>query len=182
MNNDEPIYELSANWEWAHEAFFKQHFVGKRLSREPYAKGHHVTFTDGTAVAVTDGERNKVYHVDRDSYTGAGIIERAWIDTEDTAHTTSSAKLAPRKPEPAAASRYAHETPSTTARRSPPHGSKRPIRTRNPPITATTRKQLKPFRCTLCSRVICAPRSSPTTPHATAGKQNTRTSPSSAAT
>ena len=98
------------------------------------------------------------------------------------AHTTSSAKLAPRKPEPAAASRYAHETPSTTARRSPPHGLKRPIRTRNPPITATTRKQLKPFRCTLCSRVICAPRSSPTTPHATAGKQNTRTSVSSAAT
>ena len=56
MNNDKPIYELIANWECAHEAFFKQHFVGKRLSREPYAKGHHVTFTDGTAVAVTDGE------------------------------------------------------------------------------------------------------------------------------
>ena len=47
MNHNEPIYELSANWEWLHEAFFNQHFVGKRLSRAPYAKGHHVTFTDG---------------------------------------------------------------------------------------------------------------------------------------
>lgn len=57
----------------------------------------------------------------------------------------------------------------------------KPRYTRNPLITATTRKQLKPFRCTLCSRVICAPHSSPTTPHATVGKQNTQTSPSSAA-
>lgn len=57
----------------------------------------------------------------------------------------------------------------------------KPIRTRNPLITATTRKQLKPFRCTLCSKVICAPHSSPTTPHATVGKQNTQTSISSAA-
>lgn len=84
MNRNEPLSELSV-WDWtgAHEEFFKRHFVGKRLSREPYAKGHHITFTDGTAVAVTDGERNKVYHVDRDSYTGAGIIERAWMESED---------------------------------------------------------------------------------------------------
>ncbi len=93
MNRNEPIDELSANWDWAHEAFFNQHFIGKRLSREPYAKGHHVTFTDGTAVAVTDGERNKVYHVDRDSYTGAGVIERAWIDTEDTANGMYTQRL-----------------------------------------------------------------------------------------
>lgn len=93
MNHNELIDELSANWDWAHEALFNQHFVGKRLSREPYAKGHHVTFTDGTAVAVTDGERNKVYHVDRDSYVGAGIIERAWIDTEDTANDTYTQRL-----------------------------------------------------------------------------------------
>ena len=93
MNHNEPIYELNANWDWAHEEFFKRHFVGKRLSREPYAKGHHVTFTDGTAVAVTDSERNKVYHVDRDSYVGAGVIERAWIDTEDTANDTYTQRL-----------------------------------------------------------------------------------------
>lgn len=80
MNNDEPIYELSANWEWAHEAFFKQHFVGKRLSREPYAKGHHVTFTDGTAVYVTDTNREDSYDVNMRDHQNTGTIERAWID------------------------------------------------------------------------------------------------------
>ena len=93
MNHNELIDELSANWEWAHEAFFNQHFVGKRLSREPYAKGHHVTFTDGTAVAVTDSERNKVYHVNKDNYGCAGVIERAWVDTEDTANGTYTQRL-----------------------------------------------------------------------------------------
>lgn len=57
----------------------------------------------------------------------------------------------------------------------------KPRRTRNPPITATTRKQLKPFRCTPCLTATCAPRSSPTTQHATVGKQNTQTSVLSAA-
>lgn len=56
----------------------------------------------------------------------------------------------------------------------------KPRHTRNPPITATTRKQPKPFRCTSCLTVTCAPRSSPATPHATVGKQNAPTSPSSA--
>lgn len=42
MNRNEPLYELSA-WDWsgAHERFFDQHFVGKRLSNDPYAKSHH---------------------------------------------------------------------------------------------------------------------------------------------
>lgn len=93
MNHNDPIYELNVNWDWAREKFFNQHFVGKRLSRDPYAKSHHVTFTDGTAVAITDSERNKVYHVDRDSYVGAGIIERAWIDAEDTGNDTYVQRL-----------------------------------------------------------------------------------------
>ena len=93
MVNGEPIYELNVNWDWAHEEFFKQHFVGKRLSREPYAKGHHVTFTDGTAVAVTDSGRNRVYHVNKTAYEGAGIIEHAWIDTENTANDTYTQRL-----------------------------------------------------------------------------------------
>ena len=94
MDHNEPIYELSV-WDWsgAHERFFDQHFVGKRLSREPYAKGHHVTFTDGTAVAVTDSERNEVYHVNRENYGCAGVIERAWVDTEDTANDTYTQRL-----------------------------------------------------------------------------------------
>lgn len=94
MNRNEPLYELSV-WDWsgAHERFFDQHFVGKRLSREPYAKGHHVTFTDGTAVALTDSERNKVYHVNKENYGCAGVIERAWIDTEDTANDTYTQRL-----------------------------------------------------------------------------------------
>ena len=31
--------------------------------------------------------------MDRDSYTGAGVIERAWIDTEDTANDTYTQRL-----------------------------------------------------------------------------------------
>lgn len=68
----------------------------------------------------------------------------------ETRTATSSAKPGPRKPEPAAASRSEHETQSKTARRSPPRGLKRPKRTMNQPITATTQKRLKPFRCTTC--------------------------------
>lgn len=88
MNRNEPLYELSA-WDWsgAHERFFDQHFVGKRLSNDPYAKSHHITFTDGTSVALTDGQRNRVYHVNKTAYEGAGIIERAWIDHEDASGT-----------------------------------------------------------------------------------------------
>ena len=39
MNRNEPLYELSA-WDWsrAHERFFNQHYVGKQLSNDPYAK------------------------------------------------------------------------------------------------------------------------------------------------
>ena len=88
MNRNEPLYELSA-WDWsgAHERFFDQHFVGKRLSNDPYAKSHHITFTDGTAAALTDSGRNRVYHVNKTAYEGAGIIERAWIDHEDAPGT-----------------------------------------------------------------------------------------------
>lgn len=88
MNRNEPLYELSA-WDWsgAHERFFDQHFVGKRLSNDPYAKSHHMTFTDGTAVALTDSGRNRVYHVNKTAYEGAGIIERARIDHEDAPGT-----------------------------------------------------------------------------------------------
>jgi hypothetical protein len=88
MNRNEPLYELSA-WDWsgAHERFFDQHFVGKRLSNDPYAKSHHVTFTDGTSVALTDGGRNRVYHVNKTAYEGTGVIERAWIDHEDAPGT-----------------------------------------------------------------------------------------------
>lgn len=88
MNRNEPLYELSA-WDWsgAHERFFDQRFVGKRLSNDPYAKSHHITFTDGTAVALTDSGRNRVYHVNKTAYEGAGIIERAWIDHEDAPGT-----------------------------------------------------------------------------------------------
>jgi hypothetical protein len=84
MTSNESLYEISA-WDWSvtQERFFNQHFVGKRLSRDPYTKGYHITFTDGTAVAVTDGKRNKVYNVNKSSYEGAGVIERAWIDHED---------------------------------------------------------------------------------------------------
>lgn len=88
MDHNEPIYELSA-WDWsgAHERFFDQHVVGKRLSNDPYAKSHHITFTDGTAVALTDSGRNRVYHVNKTAYEGAGVIERAWIDHEDAPGT-----------------------------------------------------------------------------------------------
>lgn len=94
MNRNEPLYELSV-WDrsGAHERFSDQHFVGKRLSREPYAKGHHVTFTDGTAVAPTDNERNKAYHANKENYGCAGVIERAWIDTEDTTNDTYTQRL-----------------------------------------------------------------------------------------
>lgn len=44
MNSNEPIYELSANWDWAHEAFFNQHFVGKRLIYNPHAPLYHIAF------------------------------------------------------------------------------------------------------------------------------------------
>lgn len=93
MDHNEPIYELNVNWDWAHEDFFKQRFVGKRLSREPYAKEHHVTFTDGTTVAATNSDRNKAYHVNKDNYECAGIIEHAWIDTENTANDTHTQRL-----------------------------------------------------------------------------------------
>ena len=93
MNHNELIDELNANWDWAQEEFFNQHFVGKRLSHEPYAKGHHVTFTDGTAVAVTSSDRNKVYQVNKDNYGCAGVIERAWVDTEDTGNGTYVQRL-----------------------------------------------------------------------------------------
>ena len=143
MNNDEPIYELSANWEWAHEAFFKQHFVGKRLSREPYAKGHHVTFTDGTAVAVTDGERNKVYHVDRDSYTGAGVIERALGDPHD--HPVGARRAQPATRKDRRNQRRIRGTlgpaPHPPPRKQRRHHHQRSRRSPQPPMVNTRREQ-----------------------------------------
>ena len=64
MDRNEIIYELSADRNRAHEAFFNQHFVGKRLIYNPHAPMFHITFTDGTAVYVTD----------------TSPIERAWLD------------------------------------------------------------------------------------------------------
>lgn len=80
MNHNEPIYELSANWDWAHEAFFNQHFVGKQLAYNPHAPMYHITFTDGTAVYVTDTNRDNSYDVNMRDHQNTGTIERAWID------------------------------------------------------------------------------------------------------
>lgn len=80
MNHDEPIYELSADQNRAHEAFFNQHFVGKRLAYNPHAPMHHITFTDGTAVYVTDTSRDNSYDVNMRDHQNTGTIERAWID------------------------------------------------------------------------------------------------------
>ena len=83
MNHDEPIYELSADWNWAHEAFFNRHFVGKRLAYNPHAPMYHITFTDGTAVYVTDTNRDNSYDVNMRDHQNTGPIERAWIDESE---------------------------------------------------------------------------------------------------
>ena len=75
MNHNEPIYELSANWDWAHEAFFNQHFVGKRLTYNPHAPLYHITFADGTAVYVTDTNRDGSYDVNMRDHQNTGTIE-----------------------------------------------------------------------------------------------------------
>ena len=81
MNHDDPIYELSAGSGFAaHEAFFNQRFVGKQLAYNPHAPMYHVTFTDGTAVYVTDTNREDSYDVNMRDHQNTGTIERAWID------------------------------------------------------------------------------------------------------
>lgn len=80
MNHDDPIYELSADWNWAHEAFFNQHFVGKRLIYNPHAPMYHITFADGTAVYVTDTNREDSYDVNMRDHQNTGPIERAWFN------------------------------------------------------------------------------------------------------
>lgn len=80
MNHNEPIYTLSADSRFAaHEAFFNQHFVGKRLAYTPHAPMCHITFTDGTAVYVTDTNRDNSYDVNMRDHQNAGVIERAWL-------------------------------------------------------------------------------------------------------
>ena len=80
MDHNEIIYELSADQNRAHEAFFNQHFVGKRLIYNPHAPMYHITFADGTAVYVTDTNRENSYDVNMRDHRSTGIIERAWID------------------------------------------------------------------------------------------------------
>lgn len=80
MNHNEPIHELSANWDWAHEAFFNQRFVGKQLAYNPHAPMYHITFADGTAVYVTDTNRENSYDVNMRDHQNTGTITRAWID------------------------------------------------------------------------------------------------------
>ena len=81
MNHDEPIYTLSADSRFAaHEAFFNQRFVGKQLAYNHHAPMYHVTFTDGTAVYVTDTNRENSYDVNMRDHQNTGTIERAWID------------------------------------------------------------------------------------------------------
>ena len=81
MNHDDPIYELSADSRFAtHEVFFNQRFVGKQLAYNPHAPMYHVTFADGTAVYVTDTNRDGSYDVNMRDHQNTGTIERAWID------------------------------------------------------------------------------------------------------
>ena len=81
MNHDDPIDTLSADSRFAeHEAFFNQRFVGKQLAYNPHAPMCHVTFTDGTAVYVTDTNREDSYDVNMRDHQNTGTIERAWID------------------------------------------------------------------------------------------------------
>lgn len=81
MNRNEPLYELSADSGFAaHEAFFNQRFVGKQLAYNPHAPMYHVTFTDGTAVYVTDTNRDNSYDVNMRDHQNAGPIERAWFN------------------------------------------------------------------------------------------------------
>lgn len=80
MNSNEPIYELSADQNRAHEAFFNQHFVGKRLTYNPHAPLYHITFADGTAVYVTDTNWDNSYDVNMRDHQNAGPIERAWFN------------------------------------------------------------------------------------------------------
>lgn len=91
MNHDEPIYTLSADSGFtAHEAFFNQRFVGKQLAYNPHAPMCHITFTDGTAVYVTDTNREVSYDVNMCDHQNTGTIERAWLhETEkwDDANT-----------------------------------------------------------------------------------------------
>ena len=93
MDHNDPIYELSADQNMSHEAFFNQRFVGKQLVYNPHAPMYHVTFTDGTAVYVTDTNREDSYDVNMRDHQNTGTIERAWIDTEDTANDTYTQRL-----------------------------------------------------------------------------------------
>ena len=80
MNHDEPIYTLSADSSFtAHEAFFNQRFVGKQLVYNPLAPMYHITFTDGTAVYVTDTNCEDPYDVNMRDHQNTGTIERAWL-------------------------------------------------------------------------------------------------------
>lgn len=80
MGHNELIYELSADQNRAHEAFFNQHFVGKRLIYNPHAPMCYITFADGTAVYVTDTSRDNSYDVNMRDHRNTSPIERAWID------------------------------------------------------------------------------------------------------
>lgn len=80
MNRDEPIYELSADQNRAHETFFNQHFIGKQLVYNPHAPMYHITFADGTAVYVTDTNRDNSYDVNMRDHQNTGPIERAWFN------------------------------------------------------------------------------------------------------
>ena len=80
MNHDEPIYELSADQNRSHEAFFNQHFVGKRLIYNPHAPMCHVAFSDGTAVYVTDTSRDDSYDVNMRDRRNTSPIKCAWFD------------------------------------------------------------------------------------------------------
>lgn len=77
------VDELSADQNRAHEAFFNQHFVGKRLIYDPYAPVCYITFTDGTAVYVTDTNQDNSYDVNMRDHQNTSPIERAWFNESE---------------------------------------------------------------------------------------------------
>lgn len=114
MGHNELIYELSADQNRAHEAFFNQHFVGKRLIYNPHAPMCYITFADGTAVYVTDTSRDNSYDVNMRDHRNTSPIERAWIDETEYTWRSESPDFRLTRGEVTVHAASAHIEPDST--------------------------------------------------------------------